>query len=202
MVKVKICGITNVEDAMAAVAFGADALGFVFYEGSPRVVTPAEVRVITSKLPPFVSSVGVFVNETPSAIKEIMDSAGLDVVQLHGDEPGEMCQVWKTVIKAFRVKDLTDLDKIRRYQASAYLLDAYTEEEYGGTGKVFNWEIAYEARQLGPIILAGGLNVGNIEEAVRRVRPYGVDVSSGVEETKRSKDHAKIKEFVERAKGA
>ncbi len=200
MVKVKICGITNADDASAAVDFGADALGFIFYEKSPRVVKADEVRLITKQLPPFVKTVGVFVNENSRNIIKIMEKAGLDIVQLHGDEPNIMCNIWPTVIKAFRISNFTDLDLLKRYKVSAYLLDAFTHETYGGTGELFNWDIARDSKQFGDIILAGGLTPENVKKAVQWVKPYAVDVSTGVEETKRNKDHLKMKFFIESAK--
>jgi phosphoribosylanthranilate isomerase len=144
----------------------------------------------------------VFVNETEAVINQYREAAGFDVVQLHGDEPPETAVLWPKVIKAFRVKDLTDLEPLVKYNVSAYLLDAYAEDSFGGTGKLFNWEIAMEARQFGKIILSGGLNPENIEAAVRKVSPYAVDVSSGVESSKGKKDHARLRQFIERAKKA
>ena len=200
MTRVKICGITNLEDARLAVEYGADALGFVFYEGSPRHVFPETVREIISHLPPFVTTVGVFVNAPPQEIREVMDLAGLDVVQLHGDEPQEECSLFPRVIKAFRVRELSDIERLKGYSVSAYLLDAYDPEVPGGTGQTFNWDIAVEAKKYGPIILAGGLTPENVADAVSRVRPYAVDVSSGVEAQKGKKDHEKMRLFIERVK--
>lgn len=200
MIKVKICGITNLEDALAAVDYGADALGFVFFEKSPRNVTLETAGEIISCLPPFVTTVAVFVNEDPARIKEIMRSAGIDVLQLHGDEPSEACGIWHTVVRALRVKDFTDLKPLEIYRASAFLLDAYSPGQFGGTGQIFNWDIAVEAKRFGRIILSGGLNPENVEKAVKRVRPYAVDVSSGVEKKKGKKDLKKMKEFIEKAK--
>ncbi len=200
MTRVKICGITNLEDARLAVKYGADALGFVFYEGSPRHVFPETVREIISHLPPFVTTVGVFVNAPPQEIREVMDLAGLDVVQLHGDEPQEECSLFPRVIKAFRVRELSDIERLKGYSVSAYLLDAYDPEVPGGTGQTFNWDIAVEAKKYGPIILAGGLTPENVADAVSRVRPYAVDVSSGVEAQKGKKDHEKMRLFIERVK--
>ncbi|MCG6551357.1 MAG: phosphoribosylanthranilate isomerase [Candidatus Magnetominusculus sp. LBB02] len=201
MVKVKICGITNKKDAVAAVDYGADALGFVFYDKSPRHVTPdAAAEIIKMGLPPFVTTIGVFVDETEEGINRIKEVVGIDVVQLHGNEPPEAAEVWPNVIKAFRMRDFVDLEPLSRYKVSAFLLDAYAEDSFGGTGKLFNWEIAIEARQFGRIILSGGLNPDNIEAAVRKVNPYAVDVSSGVEAAKGKKDHLKLRQFIERAK--
>ncbi len=200
MTRVKICGITNLEDACLAVEYGADALGFVFYEGSPRHVFPETVREIISHLPPFVTTVGVFVNAPPQEIREVMDLAGLDVVQLHGDEPQEECSLFPRVIKAFRVRELSDIERLKGYSVSAYLLDAYDPEVPGGTGQTFNWDIAVEAKKYGPIILAGGLTPENVADAVSRVRPYAVDVSSGVEAQKGKKDPEKMRLFIERVK--
>ncbi len=202
MVKVKICGITNLEDALAAADFGADALGFVFYEGSPRYVTQEEAGKIIENLPPFVSTVGVFVDKKREDIRSILERVPLDIVQLHGHETPEACLPEKRIIKAIRVKDLSDLELLKQYHVSAFLLDAYTPDSFGGTGQIFNWDIAVEAKQFGKIILAGGLGPDNVVKAIRRVRPYAVDVSSGVEEKKGKKDHKKLRLFIERAKDA
>lgn len=200
MVKVKICGITNLEDALSAVDYGADALGFVFFKDSPRYIQPEKVREIISHLPPFVTAVGVFVNEDPEGMLRIKQVSGIDVLQLHGDEPPERCLIWHRVIKAFRIKDFTDLKPLERYRASAFLLDAYSPDSFGGTGQIFNWDIAVEAKRFGRIILSGGLNPDNVEKAVRWVRPYAVDVSSGVEEDKGKKDLKKMRAFIEKVK--
>lgn len=201
--KVKICGITNLDDALAAVDYGADALGFVFYQKSPRYITPVKAKEITAQLPPFVTTVGVFVNEEPAKIREIMESVHIRALQLHGDESPDACSMWTPVIKAFRVRDFTDLKPLELYKGiSAYLIDTYAPSAYGGTGQIFNWDIALEAKKIGRIILAGGLTPENIEKAVRWVKPYAVDVSSGVEVKKGKKDMKKVKEFIERAKAA
>lgn len=200
MVKVKICGITNLGDALVAAELGADALGFVFFKGSPRYIPPEEAGKIIRDLPPFITTVGVFVDEKPEEVERIMKSAALDVAQLHGHEPPEACRISGRVIKAIRIKELTDLHPLRQYRVSAFLLDTYTAQSFGGTGQVFNWDIAVDAKQFGKIILAGGLNPDNIEKAIRWVRPYAVDVSSGVEENRSKKDFSKLKLFIERAK--
>ncbi len=203
MVKVKICGITNLDDAMAAADFGADALGFVFFKESPRYISPANAKKIIKKLPPFISTVGVFVNEDKNTIKKTVSQAGIDIIQLHGEEPPAACRFHGHLpIKAIRVKSIDNLEIISKYRdkVSAFLLDTYTPDVFGGTGQVFNWDIAVEAKKFGRVILAGGLTPARIEKAIRRVHPYAVDVSSGVEAEKGKKDHKKMKLFIERAK--
>jgi len=202
-VKVKICGITNLDDAMAAVDFGADALGFVFFKESPRYVPDSLAASIIKELPSFLTIVGVFVNERSEHIENIVAMTGIDVVQLHGEEPPERCIFTRRVIKAVRLETLESLAPLISYRGivSTFLLDTFTPSLFGGTGKIFNWDIAVEAKQFGKIVLAGGLTSDNITEAVRRVRPYGVDVSSGVESAKGRKDHKKMQLFIERAKG-
>ena len=204
MLKVKICGITNFKDALTAIEYGADALGFVFYPGSPRAITPEAAKSIISSLPPFISTVGVFVNEDMVNIGKTVSYTGLDIIQLHGSEPPEDCVTGKKIIKAIRVKDIADIEPLNLYKTvSAFLLDTYSPDAIGGTGKVFNWEIAVEAKKSGRIILAGGLTPDNIEEAVRIVQPYGVDVSTGVESSKKgTKNHEKLRLFIERARKA
>lgn len=202
MVKVKICGITSLEDALTAVEAGADALGFVFYSASPRHILPDQAAEIIRHLPPFVQTVGLFVNEEPATVHAAADRCGLDIVQLHGEETPAYCvSIRRRVIKAFRVKDITSLDELLQYHVAGYLLDAWSPAARGGTGQTFNWEIAAEAVRRGrPIILAGGLTPGNVAESIRQVRPYGVDVSSGVESAPGRKDAAKIRCFTELAK--
>jgi len=207
LIKVKICGITNIEDALASCEYGADALGFIFYKKSPRFIEPERVKKIIRELPPFVTTVGVFVDEDADRISEIADAAKLDIIQLHGSEPPEFCNVFKRkIIKAFKIQEQGARGKgqeneIRRYTVSAYLLDTYKEGVEGGTGEIFDWEIAKEAKRFGRIILAGGLTPENVAEAVETVMPYGVDVSSGVEQKPGKKDLQKVKNFIERAKG-
>ncbi len=202
-VSVKICGITNLDDALAAVDAGADALGFVFFRQSPRSVSCDIAASIIGKLPTFISTVGVFVNETMEEIERTASRTGIDVIQLHGDEPPSMCSLSRRVIKAIRVKSLESLDPLMDYQSkvSAFLLDTYAPNVFGGTGQIFNWGIAIEAKQFGRIILAGGLTPDNVAKAVTQVKPYGIDVSGGVELRKGKKDHVKMKLLVEKAKG-
>jgi len=204
MLRIKICGITDTEDAFAAIACGADALGFIFYSKSPRSVKPDTARSIISSLPPLVTTVGVFVDEDKTTLENIVSYTGLDIVQLHGSESPEYLNSSRKTIKAIRVKDLADLEVLNKYSAAAaFLLDTYSPESIGGTGHVFNWEIAVEAKKLGRIILAGGLTADNIEEAVKLVQPYAVDVASGVEGSiKGKKDHKKLRLFIERARKA
>lgn len=204
MVKVKICGITDPEDALAAVAAGADALGFVFYRESPRHIFPEEAARIIGLLPPFVQAVGLFVNEEPATVNQIADLCRIDLVQVHGDEPADYCGlIRRRVLKAFRIRALTCLEPLDAYHTAGFLLDAYSPSCYGGSGTTFNWEIAREAvNRHQRIVLAGGLTPDNVAEAVRQVQPWGVDVSSGVERAPGRKDHQKVREFIRAAKEA
>lgn len=203
--KVKICGITNAEDAIMALAAGADALGFVLYRKSPRCVEPAVVRSIVAALPPFVLTVGVFVNEDPAVVRTILDECGLALAQLHGDETAAYCQsLSRPVLKALRLRDRATFLALAEFQGRAnvrgFLVDAYHEAAYGGTGQTVDWSLAAEAARAAPILLAGGLTPANVGEAVRLVKPYGVDVSSGVEARPGKKDPDKVKAFIEQAR--
>ncbi len=201
MVRVKICGNTNLKDTMAAVEAGADAVGFVFYAKSPRAVFPKGVAAIVSHLPPFVDCVGVFVNENPEIVRQIMSECGLAYAQLHGEESPQYCaDLKRPVIKSIRVRTRADVANLSAYRAHAILLDTYVEGLVGGTGTTFDWGLAVEAKAWGPVILAGGHTPDNVGEAISRVQPYGVDVSSGVEISPGVKDHAKVKAFVENVK--
>ena len=195
--RVKICGITNHEDAQVAVDAGADALGFVFAK-SPRRVTKAQARDIIQRLPPFVSPVAVFVDEQADAIKEICGFCGIHTLQLHGNELPEYVNYLEgyKVIKAFRIKGEEDIQQLAQYKPHAFLLDSYVKGVMGGTGMTFNWELAREAQKYGPIILSGGLTPENVQEAIRVVNPYAVDVSSGVESLPGKKDKALVKRFI------
>ena len=200
-VKVKICGMTNLKDIKVAVDGGVDAVGFIFYKKSPRSVTMQAVREIVLELPPFVDSVGVFVNETAEQINKIADHCKLDRVQLHGDESPAFCKkIRRRVIKAIRVKDMQSLKKLSEYPVSSFLLDTFSQDHYGGTGKVFDWNLAYPAKKYGPIILAGGLTPINVRQAIQRIQPYGVDVCSGVESQPGIKDHKKMQAFLKNVK--
>jgi phosphoribosylanthranilate isomerase len=201
-IKVKICGITNVEDALAAVQAGADALGFIFYKKSPRYILPGAAGPIIAALPPFVTPVGVFVNEELQTVRSIMDTCGLGIAQLHGDENASYCQeLSRPVLKALRLKDRGSLLSLAEYQGRGgvrgFVLDAFSEIVYGGTGQVTDWDLAAEAAKSTPIVLAGGLTPDNVTEAIRCVGPYGVDVSSGVESVPGRKDHAKVRAFLD-----
>ena len=202
MVRVKICGITNAEDAVAAVEWGADAVGFIFAP-SPRQITYEQAATIAAQLPPFVCKIGVFVDASLAQIREAMEAAALDVVQLHGAESPELCQaLFPRVIKSFRVKDQSVLEDALRYKASAYLLDTYDVALKGGTGRTFDWGIARMAAGFGRIILSGGLNPDNVRQAIEEVEPYAVDTSSGVESRPGKKDDYKLRAFIEAAKQA
>jgi phosphoribosylanthranilate isomerase len=201
--KIKICGITNVADALASVTLGADALGFMFFEGSSRYLTNDKIKAIIREVPPFVAKVGVFVNATREQVKKAIEETGIDTLQFHGDETAEACRGFglKT-IKAFRIQGKDMLQIMPRYDVDAWLLDSFVTGKKGGTGKTFDWDLAVHATSLGtPVILAGGLNPDNIARAVAQVQPFGVDVSSGVESAPGKKDHAKIATFIQRARG-
>lgn len=196
--RVKICGITRIEDALEAIAAGADALGFVFYKPSPRYVTPEKAGEIIAQLPPFVTTVALFVNEPQDDICRILEITGCDLIQFHGDESADFCTSFnRPWIKALRVKDADSLSEqlIEFKEARALLLDSYRPGVPGGTGETFNWELIPENPPR-PIILAGGLTPENISSAVQQLQPYGVDVSGGVEAQKGIKDPAKIHAFI------
>jgi phosphoribosylanthranilate isomerase len=200
--KVKICGITHLADALAAVEAGADLLGFVFYQGSPRCLPVAAAAEIARQLPGHVAKVGLFVNAPEKDVFEAIAACGLNWLQFHGDESPEQCGKFGVMsLKAFRIRDTESLRALPHYKTDAWLLDAYAPDKPGGTGATFNWDLAVEAKKLGrPIFLAGGLTPENVAEAVRRVRPFGVDVSSGVESSPGKKDHKKVREFINNAR--
>lgn len=197
-VRVKICGITQYEDAKTAISLGADALGFIFYQKSLRYISPEEVRRIICKLPPFVSCVGVFVNNDAQTIMEIAAAAGIGTVQLHGNEPPELCGLISLpVIKAFAIKPGFNLAELNRYPANGYLLDTWSDSHAGGTGKTFDWSIARNAALAhNNIILSGGLNTSNIEEALDIVQPYAVEFNSGVEILPGIKNPVKMRDAI------
>ena len=198
--RVKICGITNLADARAAVEAGADALGFVFYADSPRHVTRKDAANICQALPPLVVKVGVFVNELEYEIEQALQDCLLNALQFHGDEPPGFCTKFAAKsIKAIRMRNETALHAATDYDdVDALLLDTYTEAARGGTGQAFDWSLAERAKQIGPpLILSGGLTPANVAEAIRRVRPYAVDVSSGVEREPGRKDPEKLRRFID-----
>jgi phosphoribosylanthranilate isomerase len=201
-VRVKICGITNAADAVAAVDAGADALGFMFFENSKRNVSPERAGEIIQQLPPFVAKVGVFVNASESFVRKVIQTSGIDTLQFHGEELPEFCaRFGLKAIKAFRIRDQESLPQLLNYRNHAWLLDSYVEGVVGGTGVAFDWNVAVEATRLSRmVILAGGLKVETVAEAVRKVRPFAVDVSSGVESVPGKKDHGRVREFIAAAK--
>lgn len=203
-VRVKICGITCAEDAAAAVEAGADALGFIFFPGSPRYVSPETVTEIVAGLPPMVTTVGVFVNETPDAVRSRMRETGLRCAQLHGDEsPDECAAVAGSVIRAVRVGEGFEAASLEPYAGlgvTTFLLDTEKEGLYGGTGETFDWDQAVPAKSVGRVIVSGGLGPGNVAECIRTVRPYAVDTGSGVEAQPGKKDHDKVRAFIEAAR--
>ena len=201
-VKVKVCGITNAEDAWTAVEAGADALGFIFYKQSPRYVVPAVASRIIAELPPLIVTVGVFVNEGMATVRSIMDTCGLAMAQLHGDENASYChELSRPSMKALRLKDRGSLLALAEYQGRGgvrgFVLDTFSELAYGGTGQVTDWALAADVAKSARVLLAGGLTADNVTEAIRTVHPYGVDVSSGVESAPGKKDPAKVRAFLE-----
>ncbi len=201
-VRVKICGITNLADAQVAAEAGADALGFNFYDRSPRFIPTKVAAEISRALPPFTLRVGVFVNPSEELVLRAIGECGLSLLQFHGDEPPDFCtQFGLMSMKAFRMRDAGSLKELPEYRTDAWLLDAYASDALGGTGERFNWDLAIEVQKLGkPVFLAGGLTPENVAEAIRKVNPFGVDVSSGVESSPGKKDHAKVRAFIKAAK--
>lgn len=207
MVRVKVCGMTNLEDALVAVAAGADALGFNFWPRSARYVEPSRAAEIIQRLPPFVTPVGVFVNEARSKLVRLALATGVRAVQLHGEESPEEANAAARsglmVLKALRVGRAFRPRELRRYSdAEAFLLDADVKGQRGGTGKRFDWRVARQARRYGRIFLAGGLTLDNVAVAIDQAQPYGVDVCSGVEKKPGWKDHDRLRAFIRRAKEA
>jgi phosphoribosylanthranilate isomerase len=201
MTFIKICGITNLDDALAAVAVGADALGFNFYKPSPRYITPQRAREIVEQLPETVLTVGVFVNEeSPDAVRSIANEAGVRALQLHGDETAEYCHQLAAnydVIKVFAVSDTFDFHAAQAYEVEAIMLDTRHNTLRGGTGRVFDWSVAQQAASRIPkLFLAGGLSPENIKNAIEIVRPYAVDACSALEDTPGKKNHARMREFI------
>jgi phosphoribosylanthranilate isomerase len=201
-VLVKICGITSVVDGLAAAEAGADALGFMFYDRSPRNVSIPTAAAIIRELPSLVVKVGVFVDAPEALVTQAIGECGLNLLQFHGAESPAYCRQFGLMsMKAFRVRNAGSLQALSQYPTDAWLLDAFVADQPGGTGTTFQWDLAIEAKKLGrPIFLAGGLTPGNVAEAVRRVQPYAVDVSSGVEQSPGKKDPRKVRDFITAAK--
>lgn len=202
MTRIKICGITRAEDMQAVAAGGADAFGLVFYAKSPRHVTLQQAQEVIRALPPFLTAVGLFVNPTDAEVREVLAQVPLDVLQFHGEEEPEFCaQFGRPYLKAIRVRPGVDLIQCAARYAGAQglLLDAYVEGTHGGTGASFDWGLIPRGLPL-PVILSGGLDAGNVAESIRQVRPYAVDVSSGVEAGKGIKDAAKVAAFIKEVK--
>ncbi len=201
-IKVKICGITNIEDASIAVDYGADAIGFVFYPKSSRYISPNDAARISAMMPPFINIAGVFVDASYEFIKEVINQVKIDIVQLHGNESPDFCKMFNgKVIKAFRIQNAETLETCKNYSNVSWLLDAFSPDVVGGTGKIFDWQIALKAKLLNPkIILSGGLKPENVAAAIKKVKPMAVDVSSGVEISPGKKDHKKVKNFINAAK--
>ena len=199
MTGIKICGITNPEDALAAVRCGVDALGFIFYEKSPRYISPEDAKEIIDLLPESPAKVGVFVNHEISEVKRIMELCRLDLVQLHGNESAAYCRSFASsqIIKAFSAKPGVHPEKLKIYPVKAVLIDACDPTLHGGTGKTSDWELADSISKVRPLILSGGLNIENIRDAIKAVSPRAVDINSGVEISPGRKDHRKLSEIVE-----
>ena len=199
MTAIKICGITNIEDACFAAASGADALGFIFHAPSPRYVTPEIVKGIIKELPHAIITVGVFVNMASEEVKRIMTLCRLDMVQLHGTESIDFCRQFPRaqVIKAIALRSEDDLAPLSQYPVKAMLVDAFAPQRHGGTGEKADWALAAKVKSTHPLILAGGLTMVNIQEAIELVAPDAVDVNSGVESAPGRKDHAQVKEIIE-----
>jgi len=203
MVKVKICGITNLEDALASLFSGADALGFVFYKKSPRYIEPIKARNISRILPKNILRVGVFVDEKVTRVKKIAKLCNLDVLQFHGNESAQYCKKFKgyKVIKAFRVKKELDLSEISKYKTFGFLFDTFSKNQAGGTGKKFNWNLLKNTDKIsGQVFLSGGLTSANVLSAIKKLHPNWVDVSSGVESRPGKKDRKRVKKFIEALK--
>ncbi|MDA0840464.1 MAG: phosphoribosylanthranilate isomerase [Planctomycetota bacterium] len=200
--RIKICGITRPQDAELACALGAHAVGLIFAE-SPRQVSRKQAQAIVRELPPFITPVGVFVNEPVEELMTTVEKCGLGAVQLHGDETPEYARQLEgiSVIKAISVRDASSFEGLDLYQVHAFLLDTFSKERRGGTGYTFNWELAVHARLARPVILSGGLKPENIREAIQTVQPYGVDISSGVEAEPGVKDEAKMRALFEEIAG-
>lgn len=203
--RVKICGITNLKDALASAHAGCDAVGFMFYKKSPRYIAPKKAREIIAQLPEKIIKIGVFVNAKEGTIRKIARLCSLNMLQFHGNESPEFCSKFGNfkIIKAFRIKDEIDLKKILKYKTFAYLFDTFVKSKLGGTGKQFNWKLATEAGNIKQtIFLSGGLNSGNVARAIKTAQPEWVDASSSLEARPGEKDAVKLREFVKAVRKA
>jgi len=199
MIRVKICGITNVENAQSAVYAGASAIGFIFHKKSPRCISASKARNIIDQLPPFVTPVGVFVDAKEGAVRDICRFTGITTLQFHGNEEPFYCQRFKghKIIKAFKVSEDFEFASIKKYKVDAYLFDTFSQDAAGGTGKTFNWNLMKYEKIERPFILSGGLNSSNVQEALQVLQPYAVDVSSGVEKAPGIKDPKLVRAFID-----
>ncbi|UCB57669.1 MAG: phosphoribosylanthranilate isomerase [Candidatus Omnitrophota bacterium] len=204
MTKIKICGITNKEDAIWVANLGADYFGMIFARVSKRKISLEKAKEISEAVPPYIKKVGLFADEEPKTVNKVLEICKLDVLQFHGEETPEYCHEFKgkaEIIKGFRMKDEESIARIPQYDVDYYLLDAFVEGEIGGTGQTFNWDLALKVKELGrPIFLAGGLNPDNVGEAIKKVRPFAVDVASGVESSPRKKNIELMREFINKVR--
>jgi len=204
MPKIKICGVTNKEDAMWVANLAADYIGMIFAKESKRKISLENAKEIASLVPPYIKKVGVFVNEEPKVVEKLLEACKLDLLQFHGEESPEYCAQFKgkaEIIKAFRIKDEESLAQISQYDTDYYLLDSFREGEQGGTGQVFNWDLAIKAKEFGkPIFLSGGLTKDNVIDAIKKVAPFALDTASGVEASPRRKSVELMQEFIDKAR--
>jgi phosphoribosylanthranilate isomerase len=198
---VKICGITNIADALDAVELGADYLGFNFYQDSPRYISPDDCKVLLSDIPFSIGKVGVFVNADPQYVIDVSTGLNLDLLQFHGDETAVYCEQFaRPVMKAIRPKNESDVTALKDFNTDFVLVDAFVQDSYGGTGVVSNWDLAKEAKQYGKLFLSGGLKPDNVELAIGSVKPFAVDVCSGIEKSPGNKQYHLMSEFIQRVK--
>ncbi|MCK5476792.1 MAG: phosphoribosylanthranilate isomerase [Candidatus Aenigmarchaeota archaeon] len=203
MTKIKICGMTNKEDAKKAVDFGADALGFIFYEKSPRHISVEKAKQIIKILPPFVAKIGVFVDEDEKKVRQIQSYCGLTALQFHGNETIEYCSGFRNVIKSICVAERLSVEQTKKYEhcVCAFLFDTYSANKKGGTGQAFDWNLLKEIKTKKPVILAGGIKAENVDMAISTVKPYAIDSASSTESEPGKKDYDKMKKLIDIVKG-